>query len=151
MTKTSMTKRYRIYCLWLIMVLLFVPFMVSGCAMKEYADTMMADDETVQDLADPMGEHDYESEVGKAKEYYDEKTGQLVSKSQYYAYTFADQFKVYGLYVVLVSVAVGILLRFTLGRHSSSLRRASTTLIFVVPLLYGILWYLVSFVADRVH
>ena len=133
-----------------LMLTLFA-FLMTGCAVKDYADTMMADEETVKDLADPMGEHDYESEVNKAKEYYDEKTGQVVSKTQYYAYSFADQFKVYGLYVVLVSVAVGILIRFTIGRHSSSLRRMSTTLIVIVPLLYGILWYLVSFVADRVH
>ena len=124
---------------------------LSGCAMNDFAMTMMADQETLDDAADPMGEHDYEGEVSKAKEFYDEKTGVTITKSQYYAYSFTDQFKVYGLYIVLVSVVVGILIRFTIGRHSSSLTKISTTLIIVVPIIYGILWYLFSILADRVH
>lgn len=142
-----------------ILAIVLASFICSGCSIREFSDNMMVDQGTLNRVADPQSEMDYRDEAKRemdvygdladdAKVYYDEKTGDAVSEVQYYAYNITDGFKYYGIYVTIFLAAVGFLLR-RFVRNSASIRKLGLMLEIGIPVIYVVLAYVLSAIADR--
>ncbi len=103
----------------------------------------------LMDLSNPAQETDASAELDKMDQYYDEKTGEAISKTQYYAYHMTDAFKLYGLYVAIPCAGFGFIIR-RVVKGSASIRKLGLVLEIGIPLLYILCTYILAAVADAV-
>lgn len=144
----------------LITVLISAALILSGCSVSRFVDNMTMSDEQFNNVVGiGGGTRDLDSEIERekdaygveaeaAKEYYDEKTGVVISETQYYAYNITDSFKKYGLYIAVFFFAVGFLMR-RLIKNSASLRKLGMVFEICIPLVYILLAYVLSAIADK--
>ena len=129
---------------------------LSGCSLREKYDIHVANDEkTLNDFVnnEAVDYSVYKDELGQtgadAKIYFDEKTGLMVTKAQHTAYTVIDSIKQYGLWIALGSFSLGFLIR-RFVKDSVAIRRFGLLLEIAIPLVYIILAYVGSYIADRI-
>lgn len=103
------------------------------------------DGDTIQGIAESV-----EDTVTNADMVYDEKSGTYVSKTQNAANTFVDNFKLYGLYIAAVSLALGLFLRAVVKNSAAVRKFALMVLIILIPVLYIFFAYVLSYWADRI-
>ena len=136
----------------MMVLMLHAALFVTACGasdVKEFVTMVEADRDTLDDMSDPSGQRQYDKEIDKYKTYYDEKSGETISEVQYKAYTFTDAFKKYGLYVAIPCACIGFLIR-RLVKSSASLRKLGLVLEVAIPLVYIVLAYVISAIADAV-
>ena len=131
---------------------------LTGCSASRFIDNMAMDQGTFNNIVSPDGDKDLNAEIERekdaygveadaAKAYYDEKTGVMITETQYYAYNMTDNFKKYGLYVTIFFFAIGFLMRRFI-HNSASLRKLGFVFEVCVPFVYILLAYVLSAVAD---
>lgn len=82
-----------------------------------------------------------------AENYYDEKSGEYVSKAQYKANNLVDSLKTFWIPVCVISIFIGFMIR-RINHSSATLRKIGLFLEVVFPLLLTLLVYIASALAD---
>ena len=139
----------------IILTTFIIATVISGCSLTDYFLSKKADDETLYWLSDPdsdlstanVGIDSAEGDI-EAKTYVDEKTGAMITRTQYYAYHITDAVKLYGLYITVPCFAIGFLIR-RFVHTSAAVRKWGLVLELAIPFVYVLLAYVLSAVADN--
>ncbi len=124
-------------------------FILSGCSeVRGFIDYFTPSDKTLNDISDPNTTGDLDGELDKYKEYYDEKTGEAVTETQFRLYKTEDTLKVQGFIVAVVFWIAGFVIRFVV-KKSTKIRRIAFFLE-LFPVFYFVLVYALAFIADAV-
>lgn len=137
-------------------VLISLMTVLSGCSFQQKYDQHVANDDMTLNsfLNDEVINYgvykdELDADTGEVKAYPDAKTGQMVTKSQYQAYTLVDNIKLYGFWIAIVSFSIGFLTR-RFVKDSVNIRRFGLLLEMAIPLVYILLAFVASYAADRI-
>lgn len=142
-------------CVFFLALMLSV-LLLSGCSFQQKYDQHVAnDDKTLNSFlnSEVIDYSVYKDEVDvnaqDAKVYFDEKSGQMVTEAQYKAYSVVDNIKYYGFWIALGSFSIGFIIR-RFVQNSVNVRRFGILLEVAIPVVYVLLAYIGSYVADRI-
>lgn len=125
----------------LLLVVLTVP-LFTGCGATDMLGSLFKPKKAAEQSVD-------ESIINPAADIYvDSKTGLIITKRQYNVYRFVDGYKKYGGYVAIFCFVVGLLLRLFV-RTSMAVKKFSTVLLAVVPVIFIVLAYVFSYLGDK--
>ena len=134
-------------------------FLLSGCGsfQSKYDRHVANDDRTLNsflrneviDYSVYKDELDDGIDPAQAKTYFDAKSGQMVTEAQYKAYSAVDNIKLYGFWIALGSFSLGFIIR-RFVQNSVMIRRFGLLLEVAIPVVYILLAYVGSYVADRI-
>ena len=161
----SWTKKKKLNLLLLLVLILLCSFAVSGCAffdsVSELASQKTSDNaELINGFLDgedvdvnvrfdtPSASDVINGEYDPtAENYYDEKTGQYVSKAQYKANNLVDNLKTFWIPVCVISFFIGFMIR-RINHSSATLRKVGLFLELIFPFLLTVLVYIACVLAD---
>ena len=156
----------------LISVAVFLMFALPGCAFIDNAthfasnktdeNTGLIDDfingedvnvkfntpsasDVINGEYDPSGAD--ATNAGNGKDYYDEKSGQYVSKTQFNANNLVDNLKTFWIPVSVISFFIGFMIR-RLNHSSATLRKIGFFFEIIFPVLLTLLVYIACALAD---
>lgn len=153
---------------YLFLSFILCVFMLTGCSFidnvmnlasnKTQENTEMIDDflhgENVDvnvkfdsPSASDVIEGEYDPRQGSEERYYDEKSGQYVSRTQFDINNFIDSLKTFWIPVCMVSFFIGFMIR-RLNHSSATLRKFGFFLEVIVPVLLTLFVYIACAMAD---
>ncbi len=142
-----MTKGVRV--LFLVLVLIIPILMLTACSTegREFIERFTPDDKKMEQLTDVsnFGSHSTEA-FDDVAEYYDEKTGQMVTEKQMRANSISDWLKYPGCIIAGFMLALGLWLR-RINTTTTKKLGASLIILFV---LYIVVLYAMAYFADGV-
>lgn len=155
----------KLNCLALLVLLCLCSFTVSGCSFIDKASGLASEKnkentELINDFINgedvdvnvkfdtPSASDVINGEYDPTKEnYYDEKSGQYVSKAQYKANNLVDNLKTFWIPVCVISFFIGFMIR-RINHTSATLRKIGLFLEIIFPILLTLLVYIACALAD---
>jgi hypothetical protein len=128
--------------------------LTTACGVNDFTNNLMTDQQFLSEVSDPQGNANVRGELsreaGVYQNYYDEKTGESISKVKYYANHITDGIKYYGMFIAIPCFVGGFLIR-RLVKGSAKIRKIAFVFEIWVPVAWIVLAYLMSFFADKIR
>ena len=135
------------HVVFLILSIMFSVCVFGGCSEgREFIERFKPSDADIDNLVDPHRINDGSEKIEEYKEYFDEKTGEYVTKRQYSANKASDVFSsTGGVILSWVLLVGGILLH---RMENATMKKWGRGLVLLFMLYWGIR-YLLAYGADR--